>query len=59
MHRKIKRTSMVTGHAAAVVVAGVPFGTGVAHAASVYPSSAPIVSVSAHAGRQRLLGSRR
>ena len=49
MHRKIRRTSVVTGLAAAVaaVVAGVPFGTGVAHAASVYPSSAPIVGVSA------------
>ena len=49
MHRKIRRTSVVTGLAVAVaaVVGGVPFGTGVAHAASVYPSSAPIVGVSA------------
>ena len=49
MHRKIRRTSLATAltAAAAAVVAGVPFGTGVAHAASVYPSSAPIVGVSA------------
>jgi hypothetical protein len=48
MHRKIRRTSLAAAAAAAAaVVAGVPFGTGVAHAASVYPSSAPIVGVSA------------